>query len=628
IGVISLASRDPGVIYTGDQRDLLHSIADQASGAIVKARLLEESEERARQMATLNEISVGLTSTLDIKPLLNKILESATEMLNCEAGSLFLVDEDTDELVFEVVLGPVAADLTGRRLAPGTGLVGEAVDNSRAIIANDAKRRKEWHEQSDEQTGFDTQDLLVVPMRIQDRVIGVIEVINKADGAPFIQADQDLLTAFTSQATIAVENARLYTMTDQALAERVDELSVMQRIDRELNASLEIDRALRITLDWAMRQSKAEAGLVGTIDKEGVRIMTSQGYGPELDDYRPDNGKFKSLSLERLPGLAQAVESGQPGQLQVGREFSGHPFSLLNGARQQIIIPIRRETTSMGVLLLESTQPGAASEDMISFLSRLSDHAAIAIANAQLYEEVIEANLAKSQFVSFVAHELKNPMASIKGYTELVAGGMAGPVTEMQTGFLETVRSNVDRMNTIVSDLNDLTKIQVGNMRLDYQAVEIKDALDEVVRSLNRQIEEKEQQMVLELPDDLPAVWADPSRMSQILTNLISNATKYTPEKGQFSIGAERYRQAEDAAAEFVRIWVKDSGIGISEEDQARIFQQYFRTETAKDMASGTGLGLNITKSLIEMQGGTIWFDSIQDEGATFHFTIPVAEEQ
>ena len=123
-------------------------------------------------------------------------------------------------------------------------------------------------------------------------------------------------------------------------------------------------------------------------------------------------------------------------------------------------MPIQRETETIGVLLLESaliSEPG--SPELLGFLSRLSDHAAIAIANARLYEEVNEANLAKSRFVSFVAHELKNPMSSIKGYTELVAGGMAGPVNEMQSSFLGTVRSNVDRMNTIVSDLNDLTKI-------------------------------------------------------------------------------------------------------------------------------------------------------------------------
>jgi signal transduction histidine kinase len=630
IGVMSIASRDPAVIYTDEQRDLLQAIADQASGAIVKARSLEESERRARQLAKLNEIGLGLTSTLDIKPLLNQILESATDILNCQAGSLFLVDSQTDELIFEVVLGPVAANLVGRRLPPGTGLVGQSVQAARPLIANDAKRRKEWFDKTDEQTGFDTQDLLVVPMRVQDRVIGVIEVINKANGAPFTDADQELLTAFTSQATIAIENARLYTMTDQALAERVEELSVMQRIDRELNASLDIERAMRITLDWALRQSRAEAGLVGAVEEEGVRVMVAQGYPSDILVSRDDGNGNHSQLVVNLPTLRDSVQRGQARCVLASEVENRAAFSLLKGAQSQIVIPIRRETNTIGVLLLESYHPEASPEEMLNFLTRLSDHAAIAIANARLYEEVIEANLAKSRFVSFVAHELKNPMASIKGYTELVATGMAGSVNEMQSSFLATVRSNVDRMNTIVSDLNDLTKIQVGNLRLDFKAVKISDVLDDVVRSLRRQVEEKEQHMEMHLPEDLPLVWADAARMAQILTNLVSNAHKYTPQAGVFDIGAERQVMQDGSLAgtEFVHIWVKDQGIGISEEDQKKIFQQYFRTDDAKEMASGTGLGLAITKSLVELQGGRIWFDSVFEQGTTFHFTLPVAETQ
>lgn len=629
IGALSVASRDPADTYTDEQRNLLQAIADQASGAIVKARSLEESESRARQLAKLNEIGVGLTSTLDIKPLLEQILESAVDILSCEAGTLFLMDNQTDELVFEVVRGPVAEALVGQRLAPGTGLVGQAVITGKPVIANDAKRRMDWSEKTDEETGFNTQDLLIVPMRIQDRVIGVIEVINKVNGAPFSSADQELLLAFTSQATIAIENARLYTMTDQALAARVEELSVMQRIDRELNASLDIERAMRITLDWAMRQSHAEAGFVGAVLPDRLRVMVAQGYQRELDLFLLEEDEIHHSLPLNLPALQAAIETGQPSCVQVGAVAgNGTGGGILQQARLQIVIPIRRETTTMGVMVLESTRSEDLPEDMLNFLMRLSDHAAIAIANAGLYEEVKEANLAKSRFVSFVAHELKNPMASIKGYTELVAQGMAGPVNEMQASFLGTVRSNVDRMNTIVTDLNDLTKIQVGNMRLEYKAVRVNEVLNEVMRSIQRQVEEKKQQSTVSLPDDLPTVWADPVRLSQILTNLVSNAHKYTPEESSFSVGAEVYIPQEGAmaGAKYVHLWIKDQGIGISEEDQKKIFTQYFRTDNAKEMASGTGLGLSITRSLIEMMGGRIWFESVINQGTTFHFTVPVAE--
>lgn len=629
IGALSLGSRDPAVVFTSEQRDLLQAVADQASGAIVKARLLQESEKRARQLSLLNQISRELTSTLEVKRLLRLILESAISILGCQAGSLFLVDEETGELVFEVVVGPVEEALTGKRLPPGTGLVGQAVQTGQPLIANDAKRRQEWFEQTDQQTGFDTQDLLVVPMLLQDRVIGVIEVINKVNGAPFTLADQDLLMAFTSQATIAIENARLYTMTDQALAARVEELSIMQRIDRELNASLEIERAMRITLEWAMRQVHTEAGLIGFIEEGGLRVMAAQGYPQDALHLTSAEGDGRPQLPLELPVLQAGIELVQPRAWSV-EEAPQEALGLLPGARMAVVVPIRREAETIGILLMESTQQESISEDLINFLSRLSDHAAIAISNARLYEEVREANLAKSRFVSFVAHELKNPMASIKGYTELVARGMAGPVNEMQASFLETVRANVDRMNTIVSDLNDLTKIQVGSLRLEFRAVNVREALEEVIRSLQRQIEEKEQRLTTALPEDLPPVWADPARLVQILTNLVSNAHKYTPAGGDFSVGAEVYHSPEErlASATYVHIWVEDHGIGIAEEDQKKIFQQYFRTEAAKEMASGTGLGLSITKSLVEMQGGRIWFESWPGAGTTFHIILPIAEVQ
>jgi len=259
----------------------------------------------------------------------------------------------------------------------------------------------------------------------------------------------------------------------------------------------------------------------------------------------------------------------------------------------------------------------------------LSDHAAIAISNAQLYGEVQRANLAKSEFVSFVAHELKNPMTSIKGYTELLAGGAVGQINEMQSNFLHTIRSNTERMATLVSDLNDNSKIEAGRLRLEYKASNVASLVDEVVRSTKRQIEEKKQALEVEISPDLPPVWADQTRVGQVLTNLVSNAHKYTPEGGSIRVGAEAASNQWDpeGARNVVHLWVKDSGIGIGPEDQQMIFQKFFRSDDSKAReAPGTGLGLNITKSLVEMQGGKIWFESEFRKGTTFHFTVPVAE--
>ena len=389
-------------------------------------------------------------------------------------------------------------------------------------------------------------------------------------------------------------------------------------IDRELNATLEVDRAMRITLDWAMRQSDSQAGLIGILKEEGVQIMAHQGYGTQLALYEET-----PLPLE-LASMISAIDSGQPQHITLDPKVEG---GLLPGTRTQIVIPIRREGKVIGLILLESISDTQAD---IGFLGRLSDHAAIAISNAQLYAEVEAANIAKSDFVSFVAHELKNPMTSIKGYTELLAAGAVGAVSDSQANFLGTIRSNVMRMSTLVSDLNDNSKIEAGRMRMDFKANDLADIIENVIRSTNKQLDDKKQTVKVELPNELPEIWADNTRVEQVMVNLVSNSHKYTKEDGEIIIGAEATKNQWDpkGAANVVHVWVKDNGIGMSEEDQKKIFTKFFRSDDQKAReAPGTGLGLNITKSIVELQGGQIWFDSVYGEGTTFHITIPVAEK-
>ncbi len=658
IGAISLGTRDPLLTYHPEQLNLLQAIADQAAGAIVKTRLIHETEQRAHQLTILNEISRSLTSTLEIKPLLHQILQSATEILNCEAGSLFMIDEQTDELVFEVTTGPVAAHLIGQRLPPGTGIAGKAVEQGSAIIANEARSSSNWFEAPDRQTGFVTRDILVVPLQVKEKIIGVIEIINKKDSSPFTIKDQELLSTFASQAAVAIENARLYTQTDQALSARVEELSVMQRIDRELNASLELERVLRITLDWAMRQSRAHAGLIGLVEPGEVaqqwkiEIMAMEGYANVglADESSVRSRLCKSLS--QMPAVQQALQLMQPCRSHTDSSLVEQRSStatnsppdddvtdlpsdrrwtfqaLLAQGQDQVVIPLHRRNEPIGILLLESTERDTFKPENIAFLSRLSDHAAIAISNAQYYSDLQAANVAKSEFISLVSHELKTPMTSIRGYTDLLAKGTVGPVNDIQMNFLNTIRSNVNRMSTLVSDLSDISRIEAGRMRLEFGRVAIADVVGEVLLSVQSQIEEKAQSLQVEIPTEIPPVWGDYNRLVQILTNLISNANKYTPDGGKIRISAQQTanRWNPEGAPEVVLIEVADTGYGISAEDQHRIFQKFFRSEDPNIRQSpGTGLGLSIVRHLVEMQGGNIWFESEAGKGTSFYFTIPIS---
>jgi signal transduction histidine kinase len=217
-------------------------------------------------------------------------------------------------------------------------------------------------------------------------------------------------------------------------------------------------------------------------------------------------------------------------------------------------------------------------------------------------------------------------MTSIRGYADLLLGGRMGPINEMQKQFLGTIRGNVDRMTTLVSDLSDVARIESGRLRLEPRSMSMRAAIDDAVRVNEALLAARRQTLDVDVEPGLPPAWADPSRVGQILINLLSNANKYTPEGGRIRLSAGRHRGAEDGPA-MLHVAVQDNGIGISPEDQKKLFQKFFRADDilVREMAAGTGLGLNIVKRLVEVQGGQIWFESQLRQGSTFHFTLPVA---
>jgi signal transduction histidine kinase/uncharacterized protein YigA (DUF484 family) len=638
IGAVCIGSRDPAVIYTPEQVNLLQAVADLVAGAIVKTRLLDESQKQARQMSALNELTRSLTSTLELNPLLKRIMEGAVEILDCEAGSLLLVDESSGESVFEVAIGPVGSDLIGKRLPAGVGLVGKAIENKQALIENDVRSSDDWFN-ADKNTGFSSKDLLVVPLVVKDRAIGVLEVLNKKDESPFNQNDLELLTAFTGQMAVAIENARLYTQTDLALASRLDELSIMQQIDQELNATLDFEQVMTITIEAAMRHSQASAGLIGSIEEEGTKVVAARGFPSDrleiggMLDFSQIPGIENAFNLENAKQLnSYPIQNGiqdRDGNKDDVNRANGEDWSSIPDQTDQILVPINLDSGVSGVIFLITTQPSGFTAENVEFLTRLSDHAAIALSNAQLYAKVQAANEAKSEFVSAAAHELKNPLTSIKGYSDLLVAGSVGPISEGQAEFLLTIRSNAERMRTLVSDLQDISRIEADQLLLQLGNESLTDLIEEVVTSLETQIADKKQSIVVLLPDGLPQIHCDNTRMIQILTNLISNANKYSPAGCRIEIRAQEvdFSGNPEDDNRMMEISIEDNGYGISEQDQKMIFEQFFRSEDSQIREStGTGLGLSITKKLVEMQGGELWFESEMGRGTTFYFTTQIAD--
>lgn len=619
LGVMNVSSDDPEVVYTDEQLQFFRAVADQTANILEKNRLYREMEQRARQLVILNEVGRTISSTLDLRAALNLVIEKAAEILQAEAASLFLVDAETDELVFEVALGPTAPNLLGTRLPKGKGIVGTVAQTLEPAIVNDVAGDARHYKGYDKDGEFVTRALIAVPLIYKDTAIGVIEVLNKRDGTPFDLDDQNLLQAFAAQAAVAIENARLYTLTDQALATRLEELQTLQRIDRELNASLDVERALDITVEWAMRFTDATAGLVGIITPEGDGLLLHaiHGYMPAIERYRTEPWPIERGIIGRV------AQIGFPNLVPDVSEDADY-IAMAEDTRSELAVPVAHKNRVIGVIVLESDRVGGFDLEDLNFVVRLADHAAAAISNSQLYEEVKRANEYKSEFVSIVAHELKLPMQNIKGYGDLLIKGIGGELTDMQRQFLGVIRSNVDRMNTLVSDLLDISRIETGRLRLDLKPTSFQDVVEDVVRNLKQAIEEKRQTIQVEMPPDLPPVMGDRNRLIQILTNMVSNAYKYTPSGGHITIRV--HEQILNGRRDVVCA-VQDDGVGIAPEDVARLGQKFFRAsdQRVRDVP-GHGLGLSIVKNLIQMHGGQLMIESELGKGSTFSFNVPVAD--
>ena len=240
----------------------------------------------------------------------------------------------------------------------------------------------------------------------------------------------------------------------------------------------------------------------------------------------------------------------------------------------------------------------------------------------QMYEVVKAANNAKTEFIAMAAHELRNPIAQIATTNELLK--RVGPLNEKQAQLLEKVNFSLERMKALIVDLDDISRLEAGNLRLELGHLDVRQLIFKIVESLEHDLATREHSLKVNLPSSLPPIWADRDRMIQVLTNLIGNAIKYTPDNGEISVTAVHSKQRQ-----MVRVTIQDTGLGIQAEEQQQIFSKFFRSDDSDVRARpGTGLGLYITKSLIEKQNGRIWFESQYGEGTAFHFTLPVAPDE
>lgn len=547
----------------------------------------------AARFAALYEVSRALGQSLHLDETLTLAMDAAIRLSGAERGFLMLFDPDTQALEFRLARTAKGETIAESAFEVSRSVVSEVLDNSAPVITTNAQKDPRFADK-DSITQYALRSVMAAPLRARGRITGVLYVDHKIKTGAFQPADLETLNLFAGQAAVAIDNARLYTQTDAALAARVADLQTMQTIDRELNAALDSEKVLGVTLKWAIERTHAESGWIGMVSDEGVTIAT----GPHVGTVLPLDRAWIRSALK--PGVTQPLAPlPAPDEPPLVRR----------------VAPVRREDRVIALMVVERATPFSAAG--VEFLARLAEHAAIAIENARLYEAVKRANDAKSKFVSVVSHELRLPMTSIKGYTDLLRTGMVGPVNEQQQQFLNVIRNNVERMSVLVSDLSDTSRIESGRLKLNLAPVNLADALAEAAENMKAQVEGKQQTLTVNAPAALPPVHADKARLQQILSNLLSNALKYSPSGAAIALAAE-------ADGAHVRVSVRDTGYGIGPADLAKLFAQFFRSDDPHIREQpGWGLGLHVTKGLVEAQGGALTVQSELGRGSLFAFTLP-----
>ncbi len=410
---------------------------------------------------------------------------------------------------------------------------------------------------------------------------------------------------FWARINASLEKRRLQ---DQERA-YLEELSVLQQIDLQLNSTLELQGVAQVVLDWAGLQTQAVAGVVGEFCQSEFETWAQFGLEESAGDSFSSYRHYLDFIQEKqyLQSIRLVPET-----------------TLFPEAIHRVYVPIRREEKVFGYLILDSQH--YFTDAQLNFLSRLSSHAAIAVNNAQLHAKAVEANLAKSNFMAFVVHELKSPLSSLMIYAGLMDALAEDILLMKRHEYSQSIVQTINQMDGLITELTDITRIETGQWELNCTAVSLRQVVKDVLSSFTEKMAEKGQAVSVDFDPTLPSLWADSRRLAQVMTNLVSNAHKYTPSGGTITIKARKKRSKKGVYAE---IAVADDGIGIAKADQEKIFNQFVRAESELVTAEkGVGLGLYITKQIVEKHGGHIWLESEVGQGTTFFFTIPLVSGQ
>jgi len=535
-----------------------------------------------RQREYLLRISRAMTSRLDLPSLLKLILSSAAEMVGCRAGLIALEQERSDS-------GHRRAGFSGLQVRAVYNIPPKVVPSFEPLLdatppgwdvgEEDVELFEPYYldlqakvRLVEDELGITLGQVVGLPLLFERELLGIIYLFRSEYA--FTQMDWQVLQGFADQAAIAVRNARLY---HQLETERSRLATI---IENSADGILILDMDRRVAVI-----NQALAAMVGISEAEAVGR-------PCYDVLQLENVRGDDLcQLESAPDVLGDTPMHCEGDLV--RPGGG------------------RISLSITYTPLLDDESG----ELVSIIANVHD-----ITRFREEEEV------KSTFTSIISHELKTPVALIKGYAQTLARPDADWDAETAHQGLQVIEEEADRLEALINNLLDVSRIQASGLRLDYADVDVEALARRVAEAYRTQTDRH--RIEVDFPHRLPFIWGDEERLRQVLTNLVSNAIKYSPDGGLIRIGGWAERSPDTADGERIVLYVADQGIGIPRHELPHIFERFYRVDsTLRRNTAGSGLGLFLTKSIVEAHGGEIWVRSQSGSGTTFFVALPVNQE-
>ncbi|MDI6783200.1 MAG: ATP-binding protein [bacterium] len=528
------------------------------------------SKTHSVRLIALFEVAKTMSAVLDLDSLLTMLVRLAAEQCYARKCSLMLLDKDSRELVIRNAVGVDESAVLGLRVKLGKGIAGQVAETGQPILVRDIEKDPRFRRKSKKK--YQTKSFLSVPLLMENKVIGVLNVNDRIDKRSFSQEDFELLTILASQAAVAIDNAKLYTETERMR-------DYLQNILNNLVESVVV----------------IEGNGKCTFVNENARLF----FKPTVSF--PIGMTFSEVFHPRLvKTMRQVIEATYQFGIVIDQEFE---FKDEKG--NKIPVGITGSLLQQAMANEPQTKPG-----LILIFRDLTPSRELA--------KLRVLNEMKTEFVSTVSHELRTPLTAIKGSVGLMAEGRTGAMSPMQQEMITLVKRNTDRLARMIDDLLELTRAEAGRMKVEQKLVNFKEVIKEIFELFSQQATSQKLALRSEIPAESSPMYADPDKLQQVLINLIGNAMKFTPEDGAITVRASETDQ-------YWQVLVQDTGIGIPEEELPKIFDAYHqvRHPQRENVFQGLGLGLPITKRIIEAHSGKIWVRSQLGKGSTFTFRIP-----